>query len=252
MRQILDDGEGDRIEALFGRSVATIADRSATVMAEPLPGGRRRTERHFQREVVVPVLERGLVEMTGEGGLEPPASITSRRVSIPGFRHEGEEPGPVDVVLGEPSRPRAIELKWCWEAETFANCAWDVVKLAAAQAAGSIHRGYLLVGGSAAAFDAGAAGSEPLVFGEWTTETASLLTHPSLEGWWRRWRADVKPRPRLVPSTIASRLVGSADAAFKGVGFRVSIGRVQASGMNRLELDEEGRIVGLRIEPLPG
>lgn len=99
--------------------------------------------------------------MAGEGGLTPPASIASRRVSIPGFRHEGKEPGPVDVVLGEPTRPTAVELKWCWEAETFANCAWDVLKLAAAQEAGSINRGYLLVGGCAVAFDAGAAGSGP-------------------------------------------------------------------------------------------
>lgn len=105
------------VRELMASALPVIAARSADVMDDPLPGdpARRRTERHFQAEVVLPALRDAIGAMTLTDEDAGVSSLPARRVGITGFGPS--EPGAVDVLILAPRRlPVAIELKWCWKA----------------------------------------------------------------------------------------------------------------------------------------
>lgn len=232
----------DLVEDFLVAAMPAIRRRVTEEMATPAENGRRRIERHFHRIVVDAIREAATWVAAREGFRAEGLELSSVTVPIPGFRHEGREPGPVDILLPQASAPGAVELKWCWEAETFANCAWDLLKLGSALHAGSIGRGYLLVGGIPNAFAAGAAGSEPFTSTVWRASTRDLLTDPRLASYFRLWRGDVIARPRRVPAGIETNLLVLSGPDTGGGRFRVALASVRVIDPAVIEIDGDGRV----------
>jgi hypothetical protein len=241
---------GPFVEELLRSSMERISELVNSLMRLPQPGkGNRKVEAQFQREAVVPALREGIEAMTLTVERDKiPLEFPSRTIPIEGFQQDGRMAGAVDVLLPRPAdhprwgkAPSGIELKWCWEATTFGNCLWDALKLASAQAEGQLDRAYLLVGGATCGFLADAPGNEPFRGSEgssWEVTAPELLSISEYEPWWAKWRAEVKPRPRLVPESLRTTLVKRQTTH----DLTVALAEVRVSDPRRRIIDRDGKI----------
>lgn len=219
-----------------------IVELTGRQMSVATDTGARRVEKHFQTEVVRPALWETIERLVRTADPDDlPRDLPSRAMVIDGFRHEGRMPGAVDVVLGRAGDglPSGVELKWCWEATTFGNCLWDILKLATAENERRLAAGYLLVGGASSAFAQESPGNEAFMGLQglsWEIDTETLLTAARYRAWWRRWRADVIARPRVIPKAVGTRLLARAHIG----GLSVALARVLVVDPGLREVDPDG------------
>jgi hypothetical protein len=148
--------------------------------------------------------------------------------------------GPVDLAVPITGvAPVLVELKWGRGA--LFNCAWDALKLATALAEGATHKAFLLAGAPASEWASGPAGSE--FFGEdaedWDVREF-MSRHAS---GFKKWRREVRTRPRRVPDNFSSDPAGGWKLVVGGEPWELrwcELMLTLTSGW--VEVDDEGRL----------
>ena len=119
--------------------------------------------------------------------------------------------GDVDIAVTLPGDQLVlIELKWGGK-DALAACAWDVLKLATAQAEGKTSRAVLVAAAPATTWDRGLPGTEFFEAGDW--ELDPVLRR--YESWFEFWRRDVANYPRQVAGAWSTAPLPMYESKFE-------------------------------------
>lgn len=152
--------------------------------------------------------------------------------------------GPADIALTEPgSAPALIECKWGGTA--LWNCAWDVVKLATAQAEGAATTGYLVAGAPTDTWGSEPEGSGLFQDRDWSLE--NFLARYAR--YFAFWREDIQNYPKRLPAAFRTDRAATVPLTQLGVAHEIRVARVTATDRTLLPVAYAPIVAAWRLTP---